>query len=262
MSLDHKELLDKSPLAIVVTDNQERITWCNQMLLDALKMEQEAIIGQLYPALPLEAIDKDAHLVQLFSDDCKDEVRFHYWQNSLDEPSGSKVHYFTRERVKKKKFSLAAAKLDKGQLPKRASWVEFLSYEVSRSRRYNNPLSILKLHLLVLEKPNSVADETLHQTIKDTLMDELRWADMIGHTDHGTYLLVLPETPQDALDALETKLNDALHKKIEFISEEIVYKLVFGKASWRKHDDSQILLKRAREDLVTKLESLLTQQSD
>jgi len=258
MSLDHKELLEKSPLAIVISDIQDRITWCNQALLDALKMEQSDVVGRLYPALPLEAVDRDTHLVQLFSDECKDEVRFHYWQNNLDSPEGSKVHYFTQERIEKKRFNLAAAKLDKGQLPKRANWVEFLSYEVSRSRRYNNPLSILKLHLLILEKPDSVADGTLHQTIKDTLMDELRWADMIGHTDHGTYLLVLPETPQDALDALEAKLHKALQKKIDFISEKIVYKLVFGKASWEKHNDSQILLKRAREDLVTKLESLLS----
>ena len=257
MTLDHKELLDKSPLAIVVSDSQERITWCNQALLDALKMEESEVVGQLYPALPIEAIDKDAHLVQLFTEDCKEEVRFHYWQNELSTPPGSRVHYFTRQRASNKKFSLAANKLDKGQLPKRANWVDFLNYEVSRSRRYNNPLSILKLHLLVLEKPDNVAEETLHQTIKDTLMDELRWADMIGHTDHGTYLLVLPETPLDALIALENKLNSALQKKIEFIDEKIAYHLVFGQASWEKHDDSQILLKRARDNLVSKLESLL-----
>lgn len=258
MSLDHKALLEKSPLAIVITDSHERITWCNQALLDALKIEEKEVVGQLYPSLPIEAIDKDAHLVQLFKEELNDEVKFHYWQNTLDEESGSKVHYFTQQRVSKKKFSLATAKLDKGQLPKRASWVEFLNYEVSRSRRYNNPLSILKLHLLVLDKPENVAEETLHQTIKDTLMDELRWADMIGHTDHGTYLLVLPETPEDALNALQTKLNKALQKKFEFISDTMVYKLVFGKASWERHDDSQILLKKARQDLVEQLESLLT----
>ena len=112
---------------------------------------------------------------------------------------------------------------------------------------------------MVLEKPDSVAEETLHATIKDTLMDELRWADMIGHTDHGTYLMILPETPGDSLSLLQEKLEKALKRQFDFISEAINYRLVFGEASWRKHDDSQLLLKRARENLVEKLEHLLEQ---
>lgn len=259
MSINHKELLEKSPLAIAISDADERISWCNQALIDNLQMDENDIIGKLYPSLPIEAIDKDAHIVQLFADNCKEDIKFHYWQNELSEPKGARIHYFAKERKTQKKFSLAAAKLDNGQLPKRASWVEFLNYEVSRSRRYNNPLSILKLHLLVFDRPVSVADETLHATIKDTLMDELRWADMIGHTDQGTYLLVLPETPVEALEALRVKLIAALERKITFISEDVHFRLVFGEASWERHDDSQSLLKRARESLVEKLEALLNQ---
>ncbi len=257
MLLNEKELLEKSPLAIVVSDHQDRIIWCNKRLLNTIHCNEEQVIGKLFPALPFEPIDKDSHLVQLFTNQVKEESRFHYWQSALNEPKGSKVHYFAEQRKNTAKISIALTKLGRGQLPKKADWVEFLNYEVSRSRRYNNPLSILKIHLLVLEKPNNVAEETLHQTIKDTLMDELRWADMISHTDQGTYLLVLPETPQESLGALKNKINAALIKKFEFISENINYQLVFGKASWQKHDDSQLLLTRARENLVNQLESLL-----
>lgn len=257
MSIDHNELLEKSPLGIVICDKNQRISWCNARFLRETQLAEQQVINQLYASLPIEAIDKKAQLVQLFSESSKEEKRFHYWQDSTESPAGGKVHFFAEQRRDTNKLGLAAAKLPGAKLPKRASWVEFLDYEVSRSRRYDNPLAILKLHLVVLDKPESVAEETLHQTIKDTLTDELRWADMIGNTDHGTYLIVLPETPKVALKSLEDKLIAALNRQINFISDAINYQIVFGDACWQKHDDSQAMLKRARAKLVSQLEELL-----
>jgi len=251
------ELLENSPLAIVICDSSHRIIWCNALFLDETKLDSEQVIGKLYPALPLEAIDKNAQLVQVFGAAGANDVRFQHWQTTLEEPKGAHAHYFTRDRHNRKKLNNLSDRVMTSQLPKRASWVDFLDYEVSRSRRYDNPLSLLKLHLLVFDKPESVCEQTLHNTIKDTLMDELRWADMIGHTDQGTYLMVLPETPTNALESLKVKLDKALSKQIEFICNQLDYKILFGEANWRKHDDSQSLLKRARESLVEKLEALV-----
>ncbi|WP_196139751.1 hypothetical protein [Aliikangiella sp. G2MR2-5] len=258
MSFENSEILEKSPLAIAVCDKSERVLWCNNLFYEQMHLSSDEVIDKLYPALPIEAINKDASRVQLFSDKANEETRFHYWQALLDKPEGARVHYFAKEKVTNKRFSIATSKLDQGELPKRSNWVEFLNYEVSRSRRYENPLSILKLHLVVFNKPETVAEDTLHETIKDTLMDELRWADMVGHTDHGTYLMILPETPADALCVLEEKLKNSLKARIDFIGSDIQYQLVFGHAHWVKHDDSQRLLQRARADLVEKLEKLLS----
>ncbi|TQV88530.1 GGDEF domain-containing protein [Aliikangiella coralliicola] len=261
MSFDQTELLEKSPLGIVISDNSQRVLWCNSQFLSDTHLDESEVVGKLYPSLPIEAIDKNAQIVQLFNENGNDDVKFQYWQNTLEQPEKAKIHYFTREREQQSKLSLAANKLGGSRLPKRASWVEFLDYEVSRSRRYNNPLSLLKLHLIVLEKPDNVIEETLHQTIKDTLMNELRWADMIGHTDHGTYLMVLPETPGEALNSLQEKLHKAMKVQIDFISKSIKYHIVFGEASWQKHDESQQMLMRARNNLVEKLEILLEKAS-
>lgn len=258
IEFDNRELLERSPLGIVLSDIDERVFWCNQQFLNHTQLTEEQVIGHLYPSLPIEAIDKQSQVVQLFAKGLDNDIKFQYWQADLSNPSGGKAHYFTRDRQTRKKFALAA-KLESGKLPQRASWVEFLNYEVSRSRRYNNPLSTLKLHLVVLDKPDNVAEETLHSTIKDTLMDELRWADMIGHTDHGTYLMILPETPGESLPLLQEKLSKALKRQFDFISEAMNYRLVYGEASWRKHDDSHMLLKRARDNLVEKLEALLNE---
>jgi len=130
---------------------------------------------------------------------------------------------------------------------------------VSRSRRYDNPLSVLKLHILINENPQKIELTIIQQRLKDILMDELRWADMIGHTDQGSYLMVLPETPQDAVSALQTKLEKSLQLQLSKMDEDLGFHLVFADATWRKHDDSKRLLERARANLVNKLESLLEQ---
>lgn len=259
MLFEPSELLEKSPLGIVVSDHHERILWCNARFLEETRLDEEAVINKLYPSLPLEAIDRKNQLVQLFSDKSDSKIRFQYWQQSLVEPFACRVHYFAKERKTGARITLAESKLGNISLPKRISWVEFLDYEVSRSRRYNNPLSILKLHILILDIPDSTEQTALEQLIKDTLMDELRWADMIGHTEQGSYLMILPETPVEALVSLEQKLQQAIKKQITRFDEQIQYRLVFGKAYWQKNDDSQYLLKRARLDLVDKLEKLLSE---
>ncbi len=257
MPFDPSELLAKSPLSIVICDQRERILWCNTRFLKETRLSEDSIVGKLYPSLPLEAIDNNAQVVQLFNEQLREPTKFHYWQENLTNPEQGKAHFFTLQRQSKQQKTLASLKLNNTKLPKRASWVEFLDYEVSRSRRYDNPLSILKLHLVIIDKIPSTNEDTLQQTIKDTLMDELRWADMIGHTDHGSFLIVLPETPADSLNSLKSKLKQAINKQIEFIDREISYQLVFGEACWQKHDDSQSMLKRAREKLVEGLEKIL-----
>ncbi|MGX5172414.1 hypothetical protein ACUR5C_00135 [Aliikangiella sp. IMCC44653] len=257
MSFEQTELLNRSPLGILVCDPQHRIIWCNQKFMEDTQIESAQILNQLYAALPIEAIDNDAHTVQLFDSEAKLEVKFQYWSDTLDTPNGHTVHYFAKEREAPSKLALSSAKLTTTRIPKKNNWVDFLDYEVSRSRRYDNPLSIMKLHLLVFNKPDSVANETLHQTIKDTLTNELRWADMIGHTDNSTYLMILPETPESALPALKTKLKQALSKQLAFINSSIDYQLVFGETHWQTHDDSQKMLAKARHKLVAQLETLL-----
>ncbi len=257
MPFDPSELLKNSPLSIVICDKYERILWCNPLFFKQTSLVEEKVIGNLYPSLPIEAIDKDAQIVQLFSSDNSDETRFQYWQEDLNSETGEIVHYFIRERESQRDSNNLAKKLKGFKLPRSASWVEFLDYEVSRSRRYDNPLSILKLHILINNNPQNIDLVIVQQRVKDTLMDELRWADMIGHTDQGSYLMVLPETPHDAVSALQAKLEKSLHLQLSKIDENLGYQLVFADASWRKNDDSKRLLERARGNLVNQLEKLL-----
>lgn len=253
MHIDIDEILDLSPLGILLTNSEQRITWCNQRFLKETKLNQENVVGHLLAALPMEAIDKKTHLVQLFDKESSSALKFQYWCIDSTLPEKGTLHYFTLDRdATSKPTKLAMAKI-----PKRPSWVEFLDYEVSRSRRYDNPLCVLKLHIIIDSCPQGLEEDDIKQSIKDTLQDELRWADMIGNTSRGSFLMVLPETPNSALQQLKGKISTAVKGQLNALSSEIRYHIVFGSAYWQKHDDSNRLLKRARENLVTELESQL-----
>ncbi len=253
MQIDNSEILEASPLGILLADVEQRITWCNQRFLDDTKLSRENVEGQLLAALPMEAIDKQTHLVQLFDKENSSALKFQYWREPRSPATKGTLHYFALDRDATSKPS----KLAMAKIPKRANWVEFLDYEVSRSRRYDNPLCVLKLHVIIDQKPDHLDEGEIKQTIKDTLQDELRWADMIGNTSRGSFLMVLPETPSSALEQLQEKISIALNGQLNALSSEIKYHIVFGSAYWKKHDDSNRLLKRARENLVTALEKQL-----
>lgn len=250
MTIDHSKALNLSPLCILICDNNERITWCNLKFLQQTNLKQEQVVQQLFESLPIEAIDNNINLIQLFGD--KSNVsKFHYWHETYDEAEQSSIHYFALARERSTKI-----------ISKRPNWVEFLDYEVSRSRRYDNPLSLLKLHVIINHQPINIDDELIHQTIRNTLTDELRWADMIGNTHQGSYLMILPETPYDAINPLINKISKAISHQLDLISTDIAALSVFGSTSWQKHDDSQKILKRTRKNLVDALEKAFMKSKD
>ncbi len=252
MDFKQQELLELSPLGILICDSQHRVLWANDQFIGDMNLVKEDIIGYLYEALPIEAIDKNSHQIQLFDDSSPKPRKFQHWQTEINEPANATAHYFALERNAVGETS----NVDRYRLPKRANWLEFLDYEVSRSRRYDNPLSLVKLHALIQEKPETITEEAIYKTVKDTLMDELRWADMIGNTSVGTFLMVLPETPDEALTHLKKKISSSITTQIESLSTEIDFKIIFGSAQWQKHDDSQKMLQKARNSLVASLEKL------
>ena len=254
-----KSLLELSPLGIIITDKNTRITWCNARFLADTGFSKEKVINQLFASLPIEGSgfsnDPNKSLsLQLFDTDDQLRKSFSYWQadGQVDE-NEQRFHYFILQQGASETPKIRV----NTTLPKRASWVEFLDYEVSRSRRYQNPLSVMKCHLLVAENPDKISDEAIQSCIKNSLMDELRWADMIGNTHQGSYLMVLPETPPESTEALEKKLMQAVNQELNDLSSKLKTTLVFGTAHWEKHDDSPILLEKARSSLVKQLETLI-----
>lgn len=249
------EILSISEVGLVILDENREIIWINSEFERWTGAPLEHWQGQNWMALPLEASDESGEVYCLLNTERTKTVFLHHWTALLPSDPKLSVHFFKTlgQESRQDRLAQIAAKL-----PKRPNWIQFLDYEVSRSRRYDNPLSLMKIKLVcfaALEDPKLEA--TLNQLLEAILKDELRWADMIGHSETGEFLLVLPETNTEQADALQHKLNQALQQQMSAEHPDCEYALLIGQAQWSKGDSSGILLDRVRDDLVTKMTQLM-----
>jgi len=116
-----------------------------------------------------------------------------------------------------------------------------LEPQVARSRRYNSAMSVVVLDA------HCPADSTgAHPHIARLLKDQLRWADLIACNGEHEFILVLPETGSDASLQLIEKLRDLLNKMADQILNGKTISTNFGVAGWRRSDNAETLLNRAR----------------
>jgi GGDEF domain-containing protein len=77
------------------------------------------------------------------------------------------------------------------------------------------------------------------------LKEHTRWTDIIGRWDGWEFLLVLPETNQEAATQLVGKLEGFLSGE-PTTGTEICFRARFGVTEWRRGDDALFMLKRVR----------------
>jgi len=249
MTLKSSELLEHSQLGILVCDLNDRIDWCNDIFVKITGLEKHNIEGNLFTALPFESTDNGGFRIQLFDKSSKGSTKFLYWR-ALTSNKSQTIHYYAIDR----QIESSSVTSGHSSIAKRPNWIEYLNYEVSRSRRYGNSLCILKLQLLTRSNPDEVSNQSINQAVNDALVDCLRWADMISTTRSGGFLMVLPETPVSSINSLTDKLSNLINAQLELLSSDLECRLFFGQSCWQQHDDSQLLLARARNDLVENLE--------
>ncbi len=112
-----------------------------------------------------------------------------------------------------------------------------LEPQVARSRRYNSPMAVIMMEAGVEQD-----QERMQVAVSRLLKDQLRWADVIGCTEQGVFILVLPETSRD--DAL--KLADKLSQRLqELPADTQAVWPCYGVTEWQKNDSAAGLLRRA-----------------
>ena len=140
-------------------------------------------------------------------------------------------------------------------LPNSKALFQSLEPQVSRSRRYNNPLSVIIMRITSLDEiHNKYADDSrkVLLAISHMLNDQMRWADIIGRLSDTDFLMVLPETHDDAASGIAEKLRERIETLVVPDIEEFEHsdiKVDFGVAEWKKGDDVGLLMMRAREML-------------
>jgi len=114
---------------------------------------------------------------------------------------------------------------------------------ISRCRRYENPLSVLQIEF------NIDADKDLEDTMLNlsrVVRSQLRWADLVSRNTDNSFLLVLPETDNEAAQQLAGKLINTLESNTE-VDLPTYY---CATAEWQRGNDMNMLLKRINNGIV------------
>lgn len=137
----------------------------------------------------------------------------------------------------------------------RTSLLKNLDLLITRSRRYDNPVSLIMIK--VVEYSARASREDVLLAVGHVLRDQMRWVDMVSRADDDNFIIVLPETTEDLVPSLVRKLRSRLETlTVPYGNgKPCMVRAEFGIAAWRKGDDSQLLLGRLEEALAAAGES-------
>ncbi|BCX81282.1 hypothetical protein MIT9_P0860 [Methylomarinovum caldicuralii] len=248
--------LDKAPLAVLIV-RQNRIAWLNQTLADLAGRPKGEFIGRPLADTPLSLWRED--LVEVAT---PDGIRW-FQRHSVHALPEGEAHYFadvTEQRRMIDELEALRQRLETLEtrdpvtgLQNRRAILRELDRQISRSRRYENPLAVIRLSLEI--DSDEARRRELMRTLSQALKDKLRWADEIGLLDDNTFLLVLPETGlEDARELAVKLLSDRAAVQLQDGEGKIRY----GVAAWNKGDDLGKLLKRVSQDQEIDLSALLS----
>ncbi len=243
------EILDQLPMGVIVFSD-DKIHWVNRWLLSRLQSAPEALLGLSKE----KAADTD--FSALFSNEetlrLSDSNSHIYWLNRQQHfSSGYKIHYFQdisslmqvieeRNQLRAKTTTQQAKEPSTGLLNEQAI-LQALTLQVSRSRRYQNPLSLIELSISTQAGTACSATESL--SVSRLLKDQLRWADQIGLLSENQFLIILPETSRTDALKLISKLREA---EGGLFAQGSTIQSAFTTEEWVKGDDSRKLLQRLK----------------
>jgi GGDEF domain-containing protein len=127
--------------------------------------------------------------------------------------------------------------------------IQLLDGHISRSRRYDNALSLLRISYVF---PKNM-DETLFtrciQRIAFFLKDQFRWVDQIGMLDKNTFLVILSETDYQAAASLLNKFNEEPHRALFSKGDGRPLSFSVGLTEWSKGDTTKKMIENIRQDV-------------
>lgn len=244
--------LSQAPLGVMLVQGP-RIAWANETLAKALKTSAATMTGLEIEAAKQNGLgvlfdERSPHLELKLPDGS-----IQHWQRLRQPlPGGAEAHFFmdvTRQfeleaellALQEQLKALDTRDGETGLMSSNAI-LQALDAQITRSRRYGNPLSAIRLNLT--PPANLAKHHTALRIISQEFKMQLRWADLIGRLDDDNFLLVLPETPLKDAESLAQKLG---HDRIALTSRAEGWSITFTCAEWRKGDDTRKLLKRLQE---------------
>lgn len=248
-------LFQHLPVGLVSLAPDGRIRWVNDALCRMLGQSPDRLIDQQIMALPAEAqrlLETDPRLITV--DDGQHWVSRESFTNGhgqrllvLTDVSAHEQLAAENARLRQQVEDLKLTD-DLTGLPNKRAITQSLDLHISRSRRYQNPLSVVLVYADVSasDSVEPLSRESTLLSVSRFLRDRLRWVDQIARWDDRVFLLVLPETTeQDAQGLLDKIADEQQTLLLQELPAEARPALRFGLACWQKGDDLRTLLRSA-----------------
>ena len=257
---DLGQILETCPMGLALSDNNQKITWVNETFENYLGISADEINGQNINQLPeiLQPLFTSSSAVHIPANSIRDDQWYMCNQKKVD---GNTAHYITdvgplhllmQERELLREELREALAIDEVTgMPNKVALFQSLEPQISRSRRYNNLLSIVILRVNGIDQLDEVQTASLLVPISQMLNDQVRWADIVGKLTESDFLLVLPETAEAACKNLTDNLDKHLNEIAipEGLPDDFQITANFGYAQWTKGDDLTLLMQKARNNL-------------
>lgn len=252
-------LLDTTPCGIILLERDNTIGWFNRNIADLLGLDPGQIAGQHAASLqPLSWLFESQDIGYLPASGARPARWLRGWRKQTD-GHGQAIFLVdvTEQQRLLTEHDRLTQQLDEFDtrdsltgLANRRALMQNLEPLVSRSRRYGNPFSVIRIRTddpAQLDKRYGTgAGKTILVSISRELKDLLRWTDIVGRLDAGEFLLLLPETERAAATDLAGKIAGQLAATALTTAGDKAVALTarYGVTGWEKGDDSRKLLER------------------
>ena len=254
------QILESCPMGMALSDEHSNITWVNDTFEKYLGISADDIAGHSIDELPdvLQPLFTSSSAVHIPENDIHEDQWYMCSQKQLN---GNTVHFITdvaplhllmEERETLKDELREALALDEVTgMPNKVALFQSLEPQISRSRRYNNMLSIVIMQVNNVEQLDETQSANLMLPVSQMLNDQVRWADIVGKLNGSDFLLVLPETNEEACKNLSDNLAERLSNLAipEGLPSDFKLSASFGYVEWTKGDDLSLLMLKARKNL-------------
>ena len=262
------EVIENCPMGILLLDRGGRICGMNKALEQYLCVNSADLMGKTSTEVPAELAEVIEHVggpLSFVRADLRER-----WLNCWSQPINgqattvAEARYFLditdivdlreeRDRLGGELAELRPTDPLTGLLNRRAL-LKALEEQVTRSRRYENPLSVAMMSLARIGSDGATTTASSQPSIvaiSRLLKDQLRWADLIALLESSQFSLVLPETSADAATKLTGKITKLLKSLdvVDINDDPVTLVPHFGISAWMKGDDPKRLLRRASEEL-------------
>lgn len=260
--------LEAAPFGVLILDRDKRVCWLNGTAEAFLDVEGDRLVGLTLDNLSEGEFAYLSEPKEFVSVPMGADTRWlKCWHLPLriDNRIAGEIYFYidiTEYRAIRTERDQLAEDLSRQSmrdsvtgLPNRRGVMAALEPQVSRSRRYGNPLALIRLQIDDVDQLDgrygaSTVDRVM-LTVGQVLRDRTRWADLIGCLDTGEFLLVMPETTKGTAVQLAEKFCRWIGELQVTAMDDTVITVVgrCGVTEWMRGDDSAKMLRRTLQAL-------------